>query len=155
MSNVNSIKNFIQLDDLDNIINDNNDYKDKFAYIFNIYNKMNNNTNNVKELKNNNEEHNNINIKQESKENKKEEEAIAKTSNKNTVIDCKLFEKTELNDKKISIKINNVEKIEGGIFGKNFSLYKIETEPFGWAVFRKFSDFENLRKLIIKQFPFF
>ena len=31
----------------------------------------------------------------------------------------------------------------------------METSPFGWAVFRRFSDFENLRKLIIKQFQFF
>ena len=40
LSNINSVINFINLDDFDNIINDNNNIKTKFTYIFDIYNKI-------------------------------------------------------------------------------------------------------------------
>ena len=149
--------NFINLDDFDNIINDNNNIKTKFTYIFDIYNKIYNNDaekNNKVEL-NHDKISKEANIDQNPKEKKEGGESITKKTDENKIIDCKILEKTELNDKNISIKIINSEKVEGGIFGKNFSLYRMETSPFGWAVFRRFSDFENLRKLIIKQFPFF
>ena len=157
LSNINSVMNFINLDDFDNIINDNNNIKTKFTYIFDIYNKIYNNDaekNNKVEL-NHDKISKEANIDQNPKEKKEGGESITKKTDENKIIDCKILEKTELNDKNISIKIINSEKVEGGIFGKNFSLYRMETSPFGWAVFRRFSDFENLRKLIIKQFPFF
>jgi len=159
LTNINSIKNFINLDDFDSVINDNNTIKFKFTYIIDIYNKIYN-----KKEKNNKIELNHDKISKEEniektpkdkKEREEKEESITKQSSEKTIIDCKILEKNDLNDKNISIKIINSEKVEGGIFGKNFSLYRLETSPFGWTVFRRFSDFENLKKLISKQFPYF
>ena len=45
--------------------------------------------------------------------------------------------------------------MEGGVFGKNYVLYDVLTDPFGWTVQRRFSDFDTLRKLITKHFPSF
>ena len=45
--------------------------------------------------------------------------------------------------------------MEGGVFGKNYVLYEVVTDPFGWTVLRRYSDFDWLRKLISKHFPSF
>ena len=74
---------------------------------------------------------------------------------KEKIIDCKKLEKTQLNDKKITIVIRNPKEVDGGVFGKNYVLYEILTDPFGWIVFRRYSDFDLLRKLIAKFFPSF
>ena len=124
LTNINSIKNFINLDDFDSIINDNNTIKFKFTYIIDIYNKIYN-----KNEKNNKIELNHDKISKEEniektpkdkKEREEKEESITKQSSEKTIIDCKILEKNDLNDKNISIKIINSEKVEGGIFGKNF-----------------------------------
>ena len=41
------------------------------------------------------------------------------------------------------------------MFGDNYITYRVQTEPLGLSVTRKFTDFENLRKLISKFFPEF
>ena len=74
---------------------------------------------------------------------------------KEKVINCKKLEKTELSDKKLIITVNNPKEIDGGVFGKSYVLYEVHTEPFNWVVSRRFSDFDNLRKLIAKHFPSF
>ena len=74
---------------------------------------------------------------------------------KEKVINCKKLEKTELSDKKLIIKVSNPKEIDGGVFGKNYVLYEVHTDPFNWVVLRRFSDFDNLRKLIAKHFPSF
>ena len=74
---------------------------------------------------------------------------------KEKIINCKKLEKTELSDKKLIITVNNPKEIDGGVFGKNYVLYEVHTEPFNWVVLRRFSDFDNLRKLIAKHFPSF
>ena len=79
-----------------------------------------------------------------------------KTKNfKEKVIDCRKLEKTQLNDNKIVIKVQNPKEMEGGVFGKNYVLYEVVTDPFGWTVLRRYSDFDWLRKLISKHFPSF
>ena len=65
------------------------------------------------------------------------------------IINCKILQKTMLNDKKLEIRIDEPKP------EKNNLLYKVQTKPFGWIVYRSFSDFENLRRLIIKFFPEF
>ena len=74
---------------------------------------------------------------------------------KERVLTCKKLEKTELSDKKIIITVRNPKEKDGGVFGKNYVLYEVHTDPFNWTVYRRFSDFDNLRKLISKHFPSF
>ena len=72
---------------------------------------------------------------------------------KERTIECRKLEKSSLNDKKISITIKNPKEMDGGVFGKNYVLYEVQTEPLGWVVLRRFSDFDLLRILLAKYFP--
>ena len=74
---------------------------------------------------------------------------------KERILQCKKLEKTELSDKKLNITVRNPKEKDGGVFGKNYVLYEVHTDPFNWVVYRRFSDFDNLRKLIAKHFPSF
>ena len=74
---------------------------------------------------------------------------------KERIIECRKLNKTILNDKKLFITVSNPKEKEGGVFSKNYILYEVHTDPLGWTVHRRFSDFENLRKLIAKNFPSF
>ena len=74
---------------------------------------------------------------------------------KEKTINCRKLEKTQLNDNKLVITVRNPKEMDGGVFGKNYVLYEVQTDPFGWVVLRRFSDFDNLRKLIAKHFPSF
>jgi hypothetical protein len=74
---------------------------------------------------------------------------------KERVIECRKLDKTQLNDNKLVITVRNPKEMEGGVFGKNYVLYEVQTDPFGWVVLRRFSDFDTLRKLIGKHFPSF
>ena len=160
-----NIKDFINIPELDNILNNNYDYSKKFDILMNIYNKMNNiDLNSENEIKKNNiidntnqkeeklgkgveknEKLENININNNSKLNFNEKEKI---------ILCKTLKKTELNDKEIKIIIEQ-PKLVRSMLGSDYISYRVQTEPLGWSVTRKFDDFENLRKLISKFFPEF
>ena len=72
---------------------------------------------------------------------------------KERTIECRKLEKSSLNDKKISITIKNPKEMDGGVFGKNYVLYEVQTDPLGWIVLRRFSDFDLLRTLLAKYFP--
>ena len=74
---------------------------------------------------------------------------------KERIIECRKLEKTQLNENKLVITVRNPKEMDGGVFGKNYILYEVQTDPFGWIVHRRFSDFDNLRKLIAKHFPSF
>ena len=74
---------------------------------------------------------------------------------KDIKINCRKLEKTQLNNNEIKIIVKNPKEKEGGVFGKNYVLYEVQTEPFGWIVERRYSDFDLLRKLIQKFFPSF
>lgn len=70
------------------------------------------------------------------------------------IIKCQTLEKSILNDKKIEINIKDPKEINGGIFSSNYILYSVETQPMGWVVQRKDTDFDLLRKLLQKYYPF-
>ena len=72
---------------------------------------------------------------------------------KEKTIECRKLEKTCLNDKKITITVKNPKEMDGGVFGKNYVLYEVETQPLGWIVLRRYSDFDLLRILLAKYFP--
>ena len=74
---------------------------------------------------------------------------------KEKILDCRKLEKTQLNDKKLVITVKNPKEMEGGVFGKNYVLYEVQTDPLNWTVLRRYSDFDWLRKLISKHFPSF
>ena len=74
---------------------------------------------------------------------------------KDIKINCRKLEKTQLNNNEIKITVKNPKEKEGGVFGKNYVLYEVQTEPFGWVVERRYSDFDWLRKLLQKFFPSF
>ena len=71
------------------------------------------------------------------------------------IINCRKLEETQLNNNKVIISIRNPKEVDGGVFGKNYILYEVLTNPLGWVVYRRYSDFDSLRKLISKQFPSF
>ena len=74
---------------------------------------------------------------------------------KDIKINCRKLEKTQLNNNEIKIIVKNPKEKEGGVFGKNYVLYEVQTEPFGWVVERRYSDFDWLRKLLQKFYPSF
>ena len=62
---------------------------------------------------------------------------------------CAITEFTNFTDKdNINIKVNEPEKISGGIFSKSFILYTIETQPFGYKTKKRYSDFLWLRNTL-------
>ena len=90
------------------------------------------------------------------KENLEKIEQFSADENKNfkeKTINCRKLEKTQLNDKKITITLKNPREVDGGVFGKNYVLYEVQTDPLGWMVTRRFSDFDTLRILLAKYFP--
>ena len=134
---------------------------------FNINNNLDNDNDNIAEDKEI-EDDDTINIENEiEKKNEKEREERQKyrsdkkhkSKNKKEkvekIIKCKTLEKTELNDKDIIIEIKDPIEINAGLFSKNYIAYTVETQPLGWKVQRRYNDFDLLRKLLIKHFPFY
>lgn len=72
---------------------------------------------------------------------------------KEQVIQCRKLEKTELNGNKIYITVRNPKTVDSGLLSGQYVLYEVVTEPFGWVVNRRYSDFDMLRKLLVKLFP--
>ena len=106
----------------------------------------------------------------EKKEEKKEPEGEVKKENIDNIekvnineqkqatektIECRKLEKTQLNGNKVEIKVANPKEQDAGLLGKNYVTYDVTTSPFGWTVIRRYSDFDNLRKILVKFFPGF
>ena len=105
--------------------------------------------------KNENSKIENDELKKENIENLEKFNIEEEKNFKEKIIDCRKLEETQLNSKKLIINIRNPKEVDGGEFGKNYILYEVLTNPFGWVVHRRYSDFDWLRKLISKQFPSF
>lgn len=159
MKNISFVKDFIKISDLNDIIDNNNNYIKKFDILINMYNKMNNIeiiTNNKNKNEDNKEkgesEMDKIEIKIEN--NKSNKTDYSNSMEEEKIIKCKTLKKTILNDKKIVITIGEPKPVTP-LFEPKYLLYKIQTEPFNWIVYRKYNDFEDLRKIIIYTFPEF
>ena len=74
---------------------------------------------------------------------------------KDIEIQCRKLDKTELNEKPITVVIKNPKEKDQGVFGQNYILYEMITNPFEWSVNRRYSDFDWLRKLLVKFYPGF
>ena len=72
---------------------------------------------------------------------------------KEKTIECRKLDKTELNDKTVTVEVKNPSEKSGGIFSKSFILYDVITSPMNWNVQRRFSDFDALRQLLVKYYP--
>ena len=58
---------------------------------------------------------------------------------KEKTIECRKLDKTELNDKTVTVEVKNPTEKSGGIFSKSFILYDVITSPMNWNVQRRFS----------------
>ena len=65
-----------------------------------------------------------------------------------------LIEPTLLNSKRINIRVTEGSVKHGGLFAANYIVYKVSTEPLGWAIQRKDMDFYQLRKILQKKYPY-
>jgi sorting nexin-7/30/sorting nexin-8 len=78
-----------------------------------------------------------------------------KKSIKTIIIQCKKLEKTILNDKKVNIIIRNpIAKQSTNILKSGYIIYEVYTEETNWSVQRRYSDFDWLRNILIKFYPF-
>ena len=68
-------------------------------------------------------------------------------------IACKILEKSELNSKKITVKIKNPRQIDTSILSSSYTSYEVETKEMNWIVNRRYSDFDWLRNILHKFFP--
>ena len=68
-------------------------------------------------------------------------------------IKCKTSEKTQLNDKKIKVVIQNPKNSEKSLLSSQYTLYEVCTKPLNWFVHRRYSDFDWLRNILYKLFP--
>ena len=53
---------------------------------------------------------------------------------KEKTIECRKLDKTELNDKTVTVEVKNPTEKSGGIFSKSFILYDVITSPMNWNV---------------------
>ena len=78
-----------------------------------------------------------------------------KTSEHSIIVQCKKLDKTILNDKKINIIIRNpIAKPPTNILKSGYIIYEVYTEETNWSVQRRYSDFDWLRNVLIKFYPF-
>ena len=70
---------------------------------------------------------------------------------------CNILPKSNLNGKQIKVNIQNPKPVETGFFSSNYIVYEIETtiiqDKIRWLVYRRYSDFINLRAALQSQFP--
>ena len=68
-------------------------------------------------------------------------------------IQCVLSESTDITETTgVQIKLSSPEKVDGGIFGKSYITYLVETYPFGYKIRKRYSDFEWLRNALSLQY---
>ena len=68
-------------------------------------------------------------------------------------IQCIISESTDITDTTgVQIKLSSPKKVDGGIFGKSYITYLVETIPFGFKVRKRYSDFEWLRNMLSLQY---
>ena len=68
-------------------------------------------------------------------------------------LNCRKIEKSPLNDKKVTITIQNPKAVETSIFQPNYIIYEIITDVTQWIVERRYSDFDWLRQTLKKIHP--
>ena len=68
-------------------------------------------------------------------------------------IQSNISESTDISETSgVQVKLSSPEKVEGGMFGKSYITYLVETIPFGFKVRKRYSDFEWLRNALSVQY---
>ena len=109
-----------------------------------------------------------IDEKPNEKENKDDNQQISSNLNENNEkeiesygiknlkeIKCQKILNNELsNCKDIQIKVGPFQKVEGKLFHKSHITYLITTMPLEWKVYRRFSDFDWLRQILVNNYNY-
>ncbi|CAD8067055.1 unnamed protein product [Paramecium primaurelia] len=75
-------------------------------------------------------------------------------SNQSKIHLCKVQDKKQiLKSDEINVFITKYQRISGGIFTSSYYSYTVQTDPIGWTVQRRYSDFLWLRELLCKIYP--
>ena len=140
-----TVSEFIEIkSQMDNKNNKNSSQKSKKE-------KTTNKNNNDKNQKNNNI--NNISEEEESKENQEYLNSQLQLIYEPEFIQSNIVESTYITETAgVQVKLSSPEKVDGGIFGKSYITYLLETYPFGFKVRKRYSDFEWLRNILSLQF---
>ena len=95
----------------------------------------------------------NIPNEEESKENEEYLNTQLQLIYEPEFIQCNVMESTYISETVgVQIKLSSPEKVDGGIFGKSYITYLLETSPFGFKVRKRYSDFEWLRNILSLQY---
>lgn len=98
------------------------------------------------QINSNNQNHIEVNDRNEIDELQKD---IINKLNDKEFLQCKLSEKNGISDEyDLYIKISEPKVIEGNFFSKSYVSYLVETEPLGYQVRRRFSDFIWLHDIL-------
>ena len=98
------------------------------------------------QINSNNQNHIEVNDRNEIDELQKD---IINKLNDKEFLQCKLSEKNGISDEyDLYIKISDPKVIEGNFFSKSYVSYLVETEPLGYQVRRRFSDFIWLHDIL-------
>ena len=68
-------------------------------------------------------------------------------------IQCKILEKSELNSKNITVKVQNPKEMNSTLISSGYTTYEVYTKEMNWSVYRRYSDFDWLRNTLKKLFP--
>lgn len=67
---------------------------------------------------------------------------------------CKTAGRSKLTENILPhVEVTDPQVVSASIFSKSYANYLVLTSPFGWAVRRRYSDFEWLRKVLCEHFP--
>ncbi|CAK71065.1 unnamed protein product (macronuclear) [Paramecium tetraurelia] len=80
---------------------------------------------------------------------------IIQQSNTPVLVNCYQILPNELSGDNVAVKILTYKKESAGFFSSSYIVFQIETQPQGWIVFRRYSDFEWLRDSLQKFYPAF
>ncbi|MCQ2819250.1 MAG: hypothetical protein MJ252_18460 [archaeon] len=80
-------------------------------------------------------------------------DSVSSKKEKEKELPCKVLNKSKLNDTKVSVELKNPKQESAGLLKNSYTLYEVLTQPFGWTVHRRYSDFDWLRKTLVKFFP--
>ncbi|CAD8050876.1 unnamed protein product [Paramecium sonneborni] len=103
----------------------------------------------------NQEDQNNLQQAQLQEQSQYNQQINQQQNNASVLINCSQIIPNELSGDNVSVKILTYKKESAGFFSSSYIAFQIETQPFGWVVFRRYSDFEWLRDSLLKIYPAF
>ena len=109
----------------------------------------NNTDDHEEEIENTNSNYNNENNSQENNE------IHSQPNEENLEINqCLISETTPLSKiDNVKVKLSSPKKIEGSIFQKSYILYEVFTEPYNYKTYKRYNDFDWLRKALSIIYP--